>query len=689
MTEISATSATSATQVRKSTRVKLSDQYRPERFEEVVGQARTVQILSALIRDGRRAEDLLLYGSVGSGKTSLARIYGRALNCLAVDPATGSPCDVCTECTRGTRDNEQQLFIEYDTPRRSTAAKVRAFLEQCLHIRVPDGRCLVIFFDEAHSLEPEASDILLKVVEDHPTNVVFCFATTEPELLRAALRSRLMQLEVKALTVADAEELISRVARAAGIRIEPSAVSLLAAAADRFPRDLLTVLDALWISAPEGVTVTTVKERLALDYLDAVPDYFLTLAHGEPNQAAELLFDWPDATVDKITWVQAFLTSLYFTDILGVATVTDPRMAAIPGLKRQAVVDAMLTHFGVGAAEKLAAAWVEMMSVWRVQRAATDEQLLLSLALFHSGFSVSPALPSTPPAPAPAVSAVSSVSASGRMLGQDDIGRILNAASALVQRTGRKLDTAMEYSLPADSDETLADRLGGDICAYSRGRDWAHQHASFVRVTERYGDRLTTRMVLSLFDDANAETELVNARLAILRTAVDGWFASRGQDAVRVDLRLSGPLGRSMRFHWDETIQLCTSMAETWEVIDGAGRRQPFHAQLGISVGKLRHPNALSYGSVLGMTGSLGPMDDDEAELGLTVLSAVDDGRWELLRSGWELDEYVDRLELRRRRRDELLRSRENSSADETAALLDSWHQDPKRRPRNWLGWWV
>lgn len=689
MPEISATSATSATQVSKATRLKLTDQYRPERFEQVVGQARTVQILSALIRDDRRAEDLLLYGSVGSGKTSLARIYGRALNCLAVDPATGSPCNVCSECTRDTRDHDQQLFIEYDTPRRSSAAKVRAFLDLCLQISIPHGRYLVVFFDEAHALEADASDMLLKLVEDHPTNMVFCFATTEPELLRAALQSRLMHLEVKALTVADAQELVSRVARAAGIGIEPSAVSLLAAAGDRFPRDLLTVLDALWISAPEGITVATVKERLALDYLDAVPDYFLALAQGRPNEATELLFDWPDATVDKITWVQAFLTSLYFTDILGVVTITDPRMAAIPRLKRQAVVDAMVTHFGVDAAEKLSAAWVEMMSVWRVQRAATDEQLLLSLALFHSGFSVLPALPSTSPTAAPAVRAVSSVAPSGRMLGQDDIGRILNAASALVQRTGRKLDTAIEYSLPADSDETLADRLGGDICAYSRGRDWAHQHPSFIRVTERYGDRLTTRMVLSLFDDANAKSELANARQAMLRPIVDGWFAGRGQHGLRVDLRLSGRSGRSMRFHWDETIKLCTSMAASWEVIDGAGRYQPFYAQLGISVGRLRQPNALSYGSVLGMTESLGPMDDDEAELGLTVLSAVDDRRWDLLRSGWELDEHVDRLELRRRRRDELLRSRENSSADETAALLESWHQDPKRRPRNWLGWWV
>lgn len=656
-----------------------------------------MKILSALVLANRRAEDLLLFGSVGSGKTSLVRIYGRALNCLEPNPANGSPCGTCPECTRSNDRRKQSLFVEYDVPLRPGSGQLQQFLDVWLRVAVPAGRRLVLFFDEAHAFTPEASDLLLKSIEDHADHLVFCFATTEPERLRPALRSRLMQLEVRALTVVEATQLLRSICHKEGISIDPAALALFTAIADRFPRDLLTALDAMHIAAADRITVDLVKERLSLDYLDAVPSYFLALAEGKLDLAAQVFAEWPDPVSDKIAWVQAFLTSIYHSDVMGTAALADPRIAAISAPKRQAVVSAMLGHFGVDSPAELADEWLRLLSIWQAERAATEEAMLVALARFHAQFTA--LLPTNSSggqraraqstSPAPTVETVGS----GRTIFPADIRAILNGASALVQRTGVTFDVALEFSQTADSDASLGDRLAADLCAYARSSAWGHEHAAFIRLTERYGDSLKTRMVLAVFGEAASESE--DKRRQIIGAGVEAWFASQALKTPRLVLRVHHGRSRANRFHWDEVLGLCRSMDQAWEGRDRTGQPVALHRLLGIASADLLEPNPLMSGQVLALSAQLLKADSNEAELRLAPLSAFDDGAWDQIGKGWEEDEHLDRVTLLQQRRQELDTLREQCGedmlgyAEKAEALIATWSEDPKRRPRNWLGWWI
>ena len=678
-------------------REKLADRYRPARFEEVIGQERTVKILSALVLANRRAEDLLLFGAVGSGKTSLVRIYGRALNCLEPNPANGSPCGTCLECTRSDDEGQQKLFVEYNVPLRPSSARLQEFLDIWLSAAVPAGRRLVLFFDEAHAFTPEASDLLLKFIEDHADHLVFCFATTEPERLRPALRSRLMQLEVRALTVAEATRLLTSICHKEGINIDPAALALFTAVADRFPRDLLTALDAMHIAAADRITVELVKELLSLDYLDAVPGYFIALAEGKLDLAAQIFADWPDPVSEKIAWVQAFLTSIYYSDVMGTAALTDPRIAAISSPKRQAVVTAMVRHFGADSPADLGDEWLKMLSIWQTERAATEEAMLVALARFHAQFIARLPTKSSERrvACAHSVSSAPTVetAGSGRTISRADVRAILNGASALVQRTGVTFDVALEFSQTADSDAGLADRLAAALCAYARSSAWGHEHAAFIRLTERYGDSLKTRMVLAAFGEAAAESE--DRRQQIIRAGVEAWFASQALKAPRLALRVHHGRSRANSFHWDEVLRLCRSMDEAWEGRDRTGQPVALHRLLGIASADLLEPNPLLTGHVLALSAQLLKADGDEDELRLAPLSAFDDRAWDHIGKGWEGDEHLDRVMLQQQRRQELDTLRAQCGDDmlgyakRAEELVATWSADPKHRPRNWLGWWI
>ena len=197
----------------------LVSRYRPRVFGEVFGQDYPVRILSELIKRGRICRNLLLYGSVGSGKTTLARIYGMALNCDS--PAEdGSPCLRCSSCKKIGEEGDPLRFTELDAPTFETFDQFKETVNSS--VSEPTlGHPRLIFFDEAHSIGRfrNGYDFLLKLVEEPPPGIVFCFATTEFDRISKALRSRLFQIEIRPLGLDRGITFLRDIANKEGIQL--------------------------------------------------------------------------------------------------------------------------------------------------------------------------------------------------------------------------------------------------------------------------------------------------------------------------------------------------------------------------------------------------------------------------------------------------------------------------------------
>ena len=170
--------------------------FRPENFSGIIGQPHITTILKNQIRTGRVAHAYLFCGSRGTGKTSTARILAKAINCL--DPQDGEPCGKCEACLS---QNDVDI-IEMDAASNSRVEEMRALIERAefapLHLKTK-----VYIIDEAHMLTKNASNALLKTLEEPPAHMVFILATTEPQMLPATIVSRCQRFEFHRLKVAD------------------------------------------------------------------------------------------------------------------------------------------------------------------------------------------------------------------------------------------------------------------------------------------------------------------------------------------------------------------------------------------------------------------------------------------------------------------------------------------------------
>lgn len=212
--------------------------YRPKRFMEVIGQEHITTILKNQIAEGHVAHAYLFTGTRGTGKTSTAKIFAKALNCDA--PKNGEPCSECASCRIAEAGNVD--IIELDAASNTGVEDMRALIDKARFAPL-DLRVKVYIIDEAHMLSKSAFNALLKTLEEPPAHVVFILATTEPQSIPATIVSRCQRFDFHRLRVADITACMEGVLQNAGASIEKEGMLAIARAAEGGMRDALSLAD--------------------------------------------------------------------------------------------------------------------------------------------------------------------------------------------------------------------------------------------------------------------------------------------------------------------------------------------------------------------------------------------------------------------------------------------------------------
>ncbi len=249
--------------------VALYRRYRPETFQELIGQSQVTDPLRTALRSDRVGHAYLFSGPRGCGKTTSARILARCLNCA--EGPTDTPCGVCDSCRELGRDGGGSLdVVEIDAASHNGVDDARDLRERAVYAPARD-RFKIFILDEAHMVTPQGFNALLKIVEEPPPHVKFIFATTEPEKVIGTIRSRTHHYPFRLVPPAQLLEYVAAVCVTEGVAVDPGVLPLVVRAGAGSVRDTLSILDQLIA----GSEARSIGYDLAVALLGYTPDELL------------------------------------------------------------------------------------------------------------------------------------------------------------------------------------------------------------------------------------------------------------------------------------------------------------------------------------------------------------------------------------------------------------------------------
>ena len=244
----------------------LARKWRPKKFADLIGQTNTVKILTNIIHNNRLHHAYLLTGTRGVGKTTIARIIAKAVNCLNL--IEGEPCTTCDNCLAIDSASFVDV-IEIDAASNTGVDNIRELIDNAYYAP-SSGRYKVYIIDEVHMLSKSAFNAMLKTLEEPPSHVIFILATTDLQKIPATILSRCLQLKLRNLSVNEISQYLAFVLDTENKKHELEALNLIATAANGSMRDALSILDQAIAFSNDNITSITVSDMLSLTNDDMI-----------------------------------------------------------------------------------------------------------------------------------------------------------------------------------------------------------------------------------------------------------------------------------------------------------------------------------------------------------------------------------------------------------------------------------
>jgi len=330
----------------------LARKWRPKVFSEVVGQSHVVQALSNALESGRVHHAFLFTGTRGVGKTTLARIFAKSLNCESGTSA--EPCQQCGTCTAIDEGRYVDL-MEIDAASRTKVDDTREILDNVQYAPT-SGKFKVYLIDEVHMLSGHSFNALLKTLEEPPEHVKFLFATTDPQKLPVTVLSRCLQFNLRAMRPEQVENQLVKILASEKIEFDQAALYSIAKAADGSMRDGLSLLDQAIAQGGGDVRLAAVEGMLGTIKAAHTEAIISALASQNVEQALGVVSDMADNAVDFSVALDEVLMQLYYVSLAQVSPssldATDANTSLIKKTASQLPAETVQLYYQIGLISK-------------------------------------------------------------------------------------------------------------------------------------------------------------------------------------------------------------------------------------------------------------------------------------------------------------------------------------------------